>query len=153
MLNKLIISTFALFAGVFITSCNVSNQQSKTAENNEEVQEQKEEAALQGELCFKNVFPYQDNSAMEDVQELNLVIEGNQVSGDYNWLPAEKDKRTGSLSGTIEDNVINAEYQFMQEGNEETASITINIEEGKAVIEGGKPELGLNATIKKIDCE
>ncbi|UZR97192.1 hypothetical protein [Chondrinema litorale] len=153
MLNKLIISTFTLFAGLFITACNQSNQQSRSAENKEEVQEKTQVTKLEGEICYKNVFPYRDNPMMKDIQELNLVIDGDQVSGEYNWLPAEKDQRKGSLTGTIEDNIIIAEYQFMQEGNEETASITIDIDHQKAVIVGGNPELGLNATIKKIDCE
>ncbi len=105
-----------------------------------------------GQLCFQNVYPYEDNPSTQDVLELNLIIDGNTVSGNYNWLPAEKDQRKGTLNGTLTDNTVTAQYRFMQEGMEQTAMLKIRLTDDKALVEGGEPELGFGATIDKIDC-
>ena len=74
------------------------------------------------------------------------------VTGSYNWLPAFKDQRKGNLKGTISGEIITAQYTFMQEGKEETASLEIYLSETEAVISGGAPELGLNATLPHVEC-
>ena len=72
--------------------------------------------------------------------------------GDYNWLPAFKDPRLGTFEGNFDGPVISANYKFTQEGRSQTAQIRIRLEPGQAVVEGGLPELGLNATIGQVDC-
>jgi hypothetical protein len=104
-------------------------------------------------ICFRNEYPFEDNSGKKDVEELTLAITGNEVTGMYNWLPAEKDQRKGSLTGTLEGNSIKAKYIFMQEGIENSADINIQIEVNKASVSGGAPELGLESTIKKAECK
>lgn len=103
-------------------------------------------------LCFRNEQPYPNTPTLKDIEELNLFIENGKVTGTYNWLPAEKDKRTGDLTGSIEGNVVEALYTFSQEGTTDTASVKVILEDDKAVISGGKPELGLKASIHKADC-
>jgi hypothetical protein len=71
----------------------------------------------------------------------------------YNWLPAEKDQRKGSLTGTLEGNSIKAKYIFIQEGIENSADISIQIEDNHATVSGGAPELGLESTLKKAECK
>jgi len=154
--NKLTISILALIIGFLFIGCKESNSQKQNLEN-KNVSEEKVQKIQEGKttnvLCFKNEFPFQDNPSMKDIEELTLIIEGKKINGTYNWLPAEKDQRKGSLTGTIKDKVIDAQYTFTQEGNENTVLLKINIYADKAVIKGGKFELGLNATIKKIDCD
>ena len=111
-----------------------------------------ESAISDGQYCFQNEYPYQNSPSKNDVLELNLEIKGNNVSGVYNWLPAEKDQRKGSLNGTIEDKTITAQYKYMQEGTEHTVEMKILLMEGKAQVLGGQPELGLNTTIDQIEC-
>lgn len=104
-------------------------------------------------VCFKNEYPYEDDSGLTDIEELTLNISGNEVTGEYNWLPAEKDQRKGKLKGTVIGKTISAKYVFMQEGIEDNADLTIIIENDKAIITGGDAELGLEAQLKKTVCK
>jgi hypothetical protein len=47
---------------------------------------------------------------------MNLHIKNDSVTGVLNWLPAQKDKMTGTLVGTIQDDVITAIYTYSAEG-------------------------------------
>lgn len=87
------------------------------------------------------------------MQEIQLTINGDKVTGIYNWLPAYKDKRKGSLKGIIRNDTIICQYNFSQEGTVDSANLIIILTNKKAIISGGKVELGLNATISEIDWE
>lgn len=129
---------------LLIASCSTKKEEQST--DTTEVEEEKL-------LCFRNEYPFEDNSGKMDVEELTLVITGDQVTGIYNWLPAEKDQRTGKFTGSINGNTINAKYTFVQEGVEGSADIVIETDNNKASVSGGSPELGLQADIKKADCK
>lgn len=58
-----------------------------------------------------------------------LIIDGSKVSGKMKYLPAEKDARTGTLSGTIENNIIHAKWSFMQEGMNDTVPVSFKLED------------------------
>jgi hypothetical protein len=103
-------------------------------------------------LCFRNENSHHNMPTLKDIEELNLFLKNGKVIGTYNWLPAEKDKRKGSLSGSINTNIIKALYTFEQEGIKDTTLIKIVLLDNKAIITGGSLELGLNTTIDKIDC-
>ncbi len=135
---------FSLAFLLLTASCTTKKEEQSSVED--EVQEEKL-------LCFRNEYPFEDNSGKMDVEELTLVITGNQVTGMYNWLPAEKDQRTGKFTGSINGNTINAKYTFVQEGVEDSADIVIETDNNKASVSGGSPELGLQANIKKADCK
>jgi len=153
MKNKLTIIILSMFVGFLFIGCENSNEQKQNSKTNNLKEERSEENIIINKLCFRNEYPFQDNPSMKDVEELTLSIEGEKVTGTYNWLPAQKDQRKGSLIGTIKDKMITAQYHFLQEGIEGTTELKITINDEKADITGGKPELGLNATIDKIDCD
>jgi hypothetical protein len=67
-------------------------------------------------------------------------------------LPAEKDQRRGSFTGTIKDKTITAQYHSVQEGTETDSKLTIILHEEKVEITG-EADLGFDATIVKADCE
>jgi hypothetical protein len=135
--------SYILFA-LLIWSCTTEKKEGTTS--TEGIQEEKL-------LCFRNEYPFEDNSGKMDVEELTLTITGSEVTGMYNWLPAEKDQRKGSLTGTLEGNSIKAKYIFIQEGIENSADISIKIEDNHATVSGGTPELGLESTLKKAECK
>lgn len=141
MNKNIIVLCFAL---VFMHACT-----SKTDQSTSYKQEKKAEDI---QYCFENIFPYQDSSGLADRETLKLVITGENVVGEFNWLPAEKDSRIGTLKGKINQNEITAVYKFMQEGLTESTEITILLLEGKAEIKNDKPELGIKTTIKQIEC-
>lgn len=72
-----------------------------------------QDATLPGTMCFLKV----DG---RDTSRINLTITGNQVSGNYDWLPYEKDARRGTLKGTMEgsgtEQKIQATWSYLQEG-------------------------------------
>lgn len=152
----------SLFLALFLVSCsnstntesteNAQDTESHTTEN----QTIQETTILNKTQCFINEFPYQDGQYLKDIEELILTIEDQKVVGSYNWLPAEKDQRTGNFEGTLKDNKIDASYVFMQEGIKDTVLITIVLENDKAIISSVNKEdeeLGLNATLSKMDCK
>lgn len=104
---------------------------------------------LSARHCFRNEFPI---DGAKDVQELTVVIEGDRASGEYNWLPAFKDRRFGRFSGFMRNGVIEAAYDFRQEGRSDTTSIAIAIEADRALVSGGPPELGLNLVLQRVAC-
>lgn len=86
---------------------------------------------------------------------LNMSSDNNKVTGEYNYLPYERDRRYGNIVGTIKDNVIEAKYTFEQEGEKDTVNLQIEIQDGKVIIKGEKKDegLGVDGKLKKIDCE
>jgi hypothetical protein len=72
---------------------------------------------------------------------LNMNINGsnNVVTGEFNWLPAEKDKKTGTFTGTIlpiDQNstlrVINSLWNTQAEGVTNTEELEINLNDTTA---------------------
>ncbi len=103
-------------------------------------------------LCFKNEYKFKDSSENIDVLELSLQIDGHKVTGNYNWLPALKDQRNGTLTGTVNHQVIKAIYTYQQEGIEATAPVTITLFDDKASLKTDDPNLGLDTEVAKIEC-
>lgn len=68
------------------------------------------------EYCFINTA----GKMAQDTTAIHLVINGNKVIGDMNWLPKEKDRRKGTLLGIIKGDNIKAIWTFMQEGMTDT---------------------------------
>ncbi|MGF7079388.1 hypothetical protein [Mucilaginibacter sp. UYCu711] len=58
-----------------------------------------------------------------DSTSVELVVHGNKVTGQMNWLPYQKDSRKGTLYGTIINDTIHATWTFMQEGMKDTLKL------------------------------
>lgn len=104
-------------------------------------------------LCFRNEYKFPDSTENIDVLELNLQINDGKVTGHYNWLPALKDQRKGTLDGSINGEIIKATYNYMQEGMEASVPITITLEKDRAFIKGDDITSGLDTEVTKISCE
>jgi hypothetical protein len=87
-----------------------------------------------------------------DVQSLTIEIDSDRAVGEYNWLPAFKDRRLGRFEGALDGQSVTASYEYTQEGQSGIATISITLESDHVVVEGGSPELGLDATIEQVDC-
>jgi hypothetical protein len=79
------------------------------------------------------------NTEAGDTAVLNMDISGTDVIGEFNWLPALKDKKTGMFNGTISgdstNKIVNAIWSTSAEGM--TAQ-----EELKIIIEGDIAKVG-----------
>ncbi|WP_374951755.1 hypothetical protein [Mucilaginibacter sp.] len=75
------------------------------------------------EYCFVHT----DGKNADDTTAVHLVINANKVSGDMSWLPKEKDRRKGTLLGTLEGDNIKAVWSFMQEGMKDTLAVEFKL--------------------------
>jgi hypothetical protein len=75
------------------------------------------------EYCFMHT----DGTNSQDTTVVHLVINANRVSGDMSWLPKEKDKRKGTLSGKLNGDKIRAVWSFMQEGMKDTLAVEFKL--------------------------
>jgi hypothetical protein len=63
----------------------------------------------EGPQCFYQIFK-------QDTAYLQFESDNEVVTGKLEYKPFEKDKNTGTISGTITDNIIEVEYHYMSEG-------------------------------------
>jgi hypothetical protein len=75
------------------------------------------------EYCFVHT----DGTSAQDTTAVHLVINDGKVSGDLNWIPKEKDRRKGTLDGTMQGDVIKATWAFMQEGTKDTMAVEFKL--------------------------
>jgi hypothetical protein len=71
----------------------------------------------------------------KDSAYLKLVSMGTSVAGILNYIPYEKDKNTGSISGELHGDTIIADYKFMSEGMESTRQVVL-LKRGHTLVEG-----------------
>ena len=75
------------------------------------------------EYCFVHT----DGTNAQDTTAVHLVINADKVSGDMSWIPKEKDRRKGTLLGTLKGNTIKAVWSFMQEGMKDTMAVEFKL--------------------------
>ncbi|MFI2741828.1 hypothetical protein ACG2LH_03730 [Zhouia sp. PK063] len=110
----------------------------------------KEEAPTK--ICFMQV--KNDKAGMyeklKDSVMLSLVYKDSTVTGNYNWLPAEKDARIGTIKATKTGNTIKGTYTFMQEGQTQKRDISIRLIDSTAQVTtmlDGKKEMEQKVTM------
>lgn len=81
------------------------------------------------------------NTEAGDKAQLSMDLRGNQVIGEFNWLPFEKDKKTGVFKGTVSavdpyemGRTVNAWWESSSEGVTNTEQIIIKFGEGNAAV-------------------
>lgn len=64
----------------------------------------------------------------KDTSLLSLSIDQKQVSGKLEYIHFEKDRNSGTFNGTIDGNIIRADYEFMSEGTTSTRKVVFKKE-------------------------
>lgn len=72
-------------------------------------------------------FYHTDGTAAQDTTTVNMLINGNKVTGKMNWLPKEKDARKGTIEGKLSGNAIKAVWTFAQEGSKDTMTVEFQL--------------------------
>jgi len=72
-----------------------------------------------GSRCFLLT----EGKTSRDSTSIEFAIKGNKLTGQMNWLPYQKDKREGTLNGTVKGDTINAVWSFMQEDVKDTIGL------------------------------
>jgi hypothetical protein len=143
---------YIFLAAIILVSC--SNNEQKNQQNSENKRNEK--------LCFLST----DGLKNEDSTSLNIHIQDTLVTGEYNYIPYEKDAAIETISGVIKDSIIECVYTYSQEGEEfkenqtwkirdnqillKTAPAIID-EQGNIVYDSSKFEF--NIILNKIDCK
>lgn len=83
----------------------------------------KADKAMVKSLCFLLT----EGQTKKDSTSIELVIQGDTVTGVMNWMPYEKDSRKGKLKGTKTGDNINAVWSFMQEGMTDTIDVQFKL--------------------------
>lgn len=92
-------------------------------------------------FCFLRT----EGKSNQDSTSIELVIKGDKVSGQMNWMPDQKDSRKGTLEGILKGDTINAVWSFMQEGMKDTLHLKFKLSNNEL---SQKP-LKLNVTTGK----
>lgn len=66
----------------------------------------------------------------EDSSKLQLIIRNDVVTGSLQYLPYQKDSRKGTILGKKEKDIITATWTYMQEGTEDTLTVSFQYKEG-----------------------
>lgn len=140
---------FSVIAGTIVTGCASTSTDSTISATDQHSTEDPTSVTEPVKSCFRNEY---SNGDITDVEELKISVVGDQATGEYNWLPAQKDKRRGEFEGNFAKDTVQATYTYEQEGTQESVPISIFIEEDQATVEGGDRQLGLDSTLAKSEC-
>jgi hypothetical protein len=113
---------------------------------------------IEAPMCF--LFAENKDSTM-----VRLYFDGENVTGNMDWLPNEKDGAYGTLQGKIKNGKIIADYSYTIEGSEqveekifvlngeilEEKSGELEDKNGKLVIKDPS-KVTTQTTLKKVDC-
>ncbi|WP_143017317.1 hypothetical protein [Catalinimonas alkaloidigena] len=140
---------------VLLAGCQSSETRDETAAYDSTTTEM--EPMREETLCFE-----QEINGVRT--EVHLTLAGGDVTGEYNWLPPEKDARRGSVRGSKEGNTILATYDYMIEGQNQTEEITMELtDEGLMITRPGQVEIDgamfdrdsgeeTTETLDQVDC-
>ena len=98
--------------------------------NNEQKKQQTSENKRDEKLCFL----FTEGLKNEDSTSLNIHIQDTLVTGDYSYIPNEKDAAIGTISGVIKDNIIECVYTYYQEGEESIEKQIWKLESDKILL-------------------
>ena len=147
----------ALFATLLLSGCGDRSGQTKTETTEAEAVSGSVATAQTSPVCYRQVVG-------RDTTTIRLVIDGSAVTGELAVLPAEKDRATGSFSGTLINNGVVADWQRSGEGVTQVHEVNFTMvgdsllwREGGRVEKQGKwvlvnPDTGFQYALTKVDC-
>lgn len=115
-----------LLAGMFAAACS-GNHSRGTDTVNSKKDTLKAGTAGAPPVNMQYCFYHTDGTQAQDTTMVNLMINGNKVTGKMSWLPKEKDTRKGTIDGTLNGNAIKAVWTFMQEGTNDTMNVEFQL--------------------------
>ena len=111
-----------IFLSVMILSSCATKVNKASSEDSNALNPEASTGTVQ--LCFQKL----EGTANQDTTYLKLVMNGSSVSGEFDHLPYEKDSRRGTLSGSRNEDIIKAVWQYMQEGITDSISMEFKLD-------------------------
>ena len=129
-----------LFSFIVLFACQNSPTQQETNSSDSSTQEvmEPEETVLTNIYCF--LLSYGVDPNYQDTTTVKLTIIGDEVTGTYDWIPAEKDAARGTLTGTIKNGIITAVYDYMIEGSNQKEEVVFKMEINQLLVKKGELE-------------
>lgn len=111
-------STSALSACILLMACGTPDPPTKgtTPANTKEAQVNVSHCYLQVTQHPPFVVDADTFPSTPDSLYIRLDLLGELANGVYNWLPGEKDSKTGSFTGSFENGIVTALYTYTAEG-------------------------------------
>ena len=108
------------FSCLFLFSC-AGNKQNESA--NDSTSTAAPAVRQDTTLCFHRL----EGLKNQDTTSITLRFNGDEVNGELNHLPYEKDSRKGTFKGNRKGDTIRALWTFMQEGMNDTLSVEFKL--------------------------
>ena len=157
-----------LCAAILIAGCK--NENKEEIEIPQETTETVPESAPQEKLCFLKVTEgkadYDENKIIRDSIVFQLKRKGDSISGIFNWLPYEKDKKISTFKGTISGKTGNAIADYQAEGMKYKEELVFTLGEDQVSVMYGEMVQGDDGiwkyknkeassiqTLSKVDCK
>lgn len=118
---------YAIIPILAFAACTGGGDQKNATSSPDTTTSVKEVAPASGEYCYLHT----EGAGNVDTTTVHLIIDGNKVTGDMNWIPKEKDRRKGTLAGTITHDEISAVWSFMQEGVKDSLQLSFQLSPGQ----------------------
>lgn len=74
----------------------------------------------------------------KDITTVKLIMKGDEITGEMNWTPWEKDGAVGTLKGKKVGDEIVADYEYVIEGSNQSEEKIFKIEGDKLLIKEGE---------------
>ncbi|HLQ98882.1 MAG TPA: hypothetical protein VK102_00785 [Sphingobacterium sp.] len=117
--------SYVLLLGVFILAACAGNDERKDPSSTTRKDTAAEIVSDQSEAyCFLRT----EGTHHSDTTFVWFTLEGDSLKGIMHWIPAEKDSRKGTLTGTVADNEIEALWVYTQEGMEDSLQVAFKVE-------------------------
>ncbi|WP_134088153.1 hypothetical protein [Olivibacter sp. XZL3] len=161
-MNASIIKTslLSLIAVGFLSACRQGSPDKKSTESRSQADAIEDTPTNPHETCYLRL----EGPSSQDSTFVTLSIVNDTVTGKYNWIPFEKDRRTGRLSGIKRGDTIDVVWHFTQEGMQDTLHTVfllqgdqlrqkpfrIDAQTGRQFTDN---ESTFSISYKKIDCE
>jgi hypothetical protein len=125
-MKKIIISTLCIMA--MFSSCQNKKPENTTVAETPSISE------MEAKKCFLSI-------VNQDTTRVSLLIDGDKITGEMDWIPFQKDKRIGTLVGKKNANgELELVYSFMQEGMSQTETKIMKVENDILFIKHGDLE-------------
>lgn len=139
-----------------LLACSCGSEPKKPYVPGEKIKEIESKAITD---CYINTAGTSD----QDTNRVTLTIKGNNVNGDMQYSPAEKDGRRGTIYGTIEGDIIKARWIYVQEGITDSVDIEFKRKgerllqrtsiSGKEAKENVPDMMEYDLVYQKVDCD
>ena len=155
----MIIKTKIFFAAIILLAAACNNHENKNTTADSSATNVPAAQAPQ-RMCFLGV-------TGKDSIKLSVQLDGTNVSGNLDYLMAEKDSNTGNIIGNMHGDTLFADYNFASEGQQSIRQVAFMLKDsiafpgyGDMIDNGGKMDFkdygkisfDEKSKMKKVDC-